>query len=133
VKAFIKACAVAAALALPLTAYAETAAPKTDAAPTTPAATMNCPMMGDMQKNMGAMMKDMSAMMGSTTDPSLKAQMQKMHEQMGAMMGNMQTMMGGGMMDGGMMGNGMMPGGQNSETAPSPAPSAFPDDKKAQP
>jgi hypothetical protein len=28
---------------------------------------MNCPMMGDMQKNMGAMMNDMSAMMSSPT------------------------------------------------------------------
>jgi hypothetical protein len=41
------------------------------------------------------------SMMGNTTDPSMKAQMQKMHDQMGAMMSNMQKMGGGGMMQGG--------------------------------
>ena len=113
-------------LALPGLADAQTAKPA-------PAAGMNCPMMdGSMQKGLGGMMTDLSAMMKDTTDPALKARMQKMHEQMAAMMTNMRKMggmMGGGMMGGGMMGGGMMDG--KPAGAPSVTPPATPEDHAA--
>lgn len=83
--ALLKACSIAALVTFSMAAYAEDAAKKNETAPT-PQMGMNCPMMGDMQKNMGAMMKDMSAMISTTSDPALKAKMQKMHEQMSTMM-----------------------------------------------
>jgi hypothetical protein len=76
---------------------------------------------GTMQKDMGAMMAEMSAMMNSTSDPSMKARMQKMHDQMAGMLANMQKMHSG-------MGGMMTPGGQNSDCTTSVAPSAAPED-----
>jgi len=111
-------CLASTLLALPGVAHADTK----------PAPGMNWPMMGDaagMQKDMGAMMTDMSAMLKDTSDPALKARMQKMHEQMAAMMINMRKM--NGMMDGGMMGGGMMGG----KAAPSLTPPAAPEDHAA--
>lgn len=88
-----------------------------------PASGMNCPMMdASMQKGMGGMMTDMSAMMKDTSDPALKARMQKMHEQMAAMMTSMRKM--DGMMGGGMMGG--KPAG-----SPSVTPPAAPEDHAA--
>jgi Ni/Co efflux regulator RcnB len=77
--------------------------------------------MGGMQRDMSAMMTDMSAMMNSTSDPSMKARMQKMHGQMAGMMANMQKM-------GGMMGGAMMQGGASERSTPSVAPSPAPED-----
>lgn len=126
-KALLKACAISAVLAFPVAAHAEDEAAKSESARKTQMG-MNCPMMGDMQKNMGAMMKDMGAMMGSTNDPALKAQMQKMHEQMGAMMDRMHKM-SSGMMGGGMMGN-SAPKTEQKDESPS-APSTSPEDHKS--
>lgn len=53
---------------------------------------MNCPMMGDMQKNMGSMMGNMNSMMQMMSDPVMRERMQKMHEEMGAMMQMMTDM-----------------------------------------
>ena len=81
---------------------------------------MSCPMMADsgsMKNDMSAMMTDMGAMMNSTSDPTMKARMQKMHDQMAGMMANMQKMSSG-------MGGTMRQGGQNSGSAPSVPPSA---------
>jgi len=113
-------CLTSALLALPGLAYAETK----------PAASMNCPMMGDtasLQKGMGGMMTDMDAMMKDAGDPAMKARMQKMHEQMAAMMTSMQGMHGG-MMGGGMMGGGGM---QAKPREAAPIPPAAPDDHAA--
>lgn len=118
-KALMNVCVVSVMLALPAAALAQT-----DTSQKAPAG-MNCPMMGDMPKNMGAMMKDMSAMMSSTSDPSMKTQMQKMHDQMGAMMENMQKM------GGGMMGGGMMQGCQKSGDSPTTPASPTDEDHKA--
>ena len=77
--------------------------------------TMNCPMMTDMQKEMGGMM-------GSMSDPTMKERMQRMHDKMGDMMARMQTMhegMGAGMIKDGKMGNGMMGQGSNNSAASS--------------
>lgn len=123
-KAQMKVCMFAAMLALPVSAFAEG-----DTSPKSPAG-VNCPMMGDMQKNVGTMMKDMSSMMGKTSDPSMKAQMQKMHDQMRAMMGNMQKM-GTDMMGGEMMGGGMMQGGPKSDDKPTTPASPTEEDHKA--
>jgi hypothetical protein len=111
-KSLIKLCLFSALLSLP--AYGQAAEAENDAA--------NCPMMGTMQRNMGAMMKDMNVMMTGTTDPTMKARMEKMQDKMSAMMANMQKM------GGGMMGGGMMHGGAVQDSAPSTTPSAKPDD-----
>ena len=91
-------------------------------ADTKPASGVNCPMMGEaasMQKSMGGMMTDMSAMMKDTSDPALKARMQKMHEQMAAMMTNMRKT------------DGMMTGGMMQGKPDAVAPPAKPDDHAA--
>jgi len=111
-KNLLKLCLFPALLALP--SYGQAAQVAKDAA--------NCPMMGTMQRNMGAMMKDMNVMMTNTTDPAMKARMEKMQDKMSAMMTNMQKM------GGGMMGGGMMQGGAAQGNAPSTTPSAKPDD-----
>jgi len=120
VKALMNVCVVSAMLALPAAAFAQTdTTPKTDTSQKAPAG-MNCPMMGDMKKNVGTMMMDMSAMMGRTSNPSMKAQMQKMHDQMSAMMENMQK-----------MGGGMTQGGQKSGDGPTTPASPTAEDHKA--
>ena len=126
-KALLKACSIAALLTFSMAAYAENAAKKPETAPT-PQMGMNCPMMGDMQKNMGAMMKDMGAMMSNTSDPALKAQMQKMHEQMSTMMDRMHKM-GSDMMGGSMTESSSPKAEQKPETAPTPPVS--PEDHKS--
>ena len=88
---------------------------------------MNCPMMagsGSMMNGMSAMMTDMRTMMKRTSDPAMKAKMQKMHDQMAGMMANMQKMSGG-------MSGMMKQGGQMSGSTPSLAPSAAPKDHAA--
>ena len=112
-KNLLKLCLLSAVLLLPNFAYAQT-----DAAPKS-TTSMNCPMAGNMsgmRQNMGAMMTDMGTMMKNTTDPSMKARMQKMHDQMGTMMTQMQQM------GGGMMGGNMMQGGQNAPAKPPATP-----------
>jgi hypothetical protein len=112
-------------LALPGAAYAQVPAASKAAGG------MNCSMMenhGAMQKNMGTMMKDMNVMMAGTSDPAMKARMEKMHGQMAMMMANMKKM-GGGM--GAMMGGHAMTGGQGAGPPLSAPPPATAEDHDA--
>ena len=119
---------MAALLALPMAASAQSATAPDANIPAAGSKMMNCPMatgMPAMRQNMAGMMSEMQAMAKNTQDPVMKERMQIMHERMSAMMASMQQM-------GGMMGNAMMGGQQSGVTAES-KPDAAPSNAPASP